>query len=77
MLQGAETARLDAFIIDSYKGWKPSDANRVALLKGEMTGEAAIRASYEPALKIAYEATTAATTVWTLGWPGDFGALLE
>jgi hypothetical protein len=60
-----------------YKGWKPSDANRAALLAGTMTGEAALRASYEPALKIAYDAAPAATTVWTVGWPGDFAASLK
>jgi len=75
-LTKADEARITAFATDSYKGWKISDANRAALIKGEMTGEAAIRSSYEPAIKIGYEATQA-STVWTLGWNGDFAASLK
>jgi hypothetical protein len=77
MLQGADEAKVAAFATESYKGWKLSDTNKTALLKGELTGEAAIRASYEPALKIAYDTMPAATTVWTLGWPADFAASLK
>lgn len=77
MLQGADAAKVTAFATDTYKGWKLSETNQAALLKGEITGEAAIRASYEPALKIAYDTTPAAATVWTLGWPENFLATLK
>jgi hypothetical protein len=69
-LIGADEKKLTSFATETYKGWQLSPENRVAVLAGTMTPEAAIRASYEPALKIAYEPIAAAPMSWTVGFDG-------
>ena len=69
-LEKADEAKLAAFsdpATGKYKGWKLSAENRAALLAGTMTPEAALRASYEPALKISFEPVTAQPMLYTVG----------
>ena len=51
-LKGADDAKIKLFATDTYKGWQLSDADRAAIVGGTLDAEKAIRASYEPALKI-------------------------
>ncbi len=68
-LKGADEAKLKDFSTTAYKGWQLSDATRADIVAGKTTPEAAIRGSYEPALKIGYEAGANGATVWALNAP--------
>lgn len=61
---------ITAFAKEQYKGWQISAQNRAAVLAGTMTPEAAVRASYEPALKIGYTPVMAQGQWLTLGLEG-------
>lgn len=65
-LTGADEEKLNTFATDEYKGWKLSAETRAAILAGTMTPEAAIRASYEPALTLGYTGDTA-SVAYVLG----------
>jgi len=68
-LKGADDAKLKEFATTRYKGWQLADATRAEIVAGTLAPEAAIRASYEPALKISYDEGAAGATVWTLNAP--------
>lgn len=63
-LKGADEAKITEFSTETYQGWKVSSADRAAIVAGTLDPEAAIRASYEPALSVGFEA--AAQTGGTL-----------
>jgi hypothetical protein len=70
-LTGADEAKLKAFAADTYKGWQLSDASRAAITAGTLTPEAAVRASYEPALKIEFATVNAPASFHAVGFePG-------
>lgn len=64
-LKGADETKLKEFATTTYKGWQLSDATRADIIAGKIMPEAAVRASYEPALKIGYEASTPGATIWS------------
>lgn len=66
-LQGADDAKMTDFATNQYKGWKLSPENKAAIAAGTMTPEAALRASYEPALNIAFEPVAATPMVHVVG----------
>jgi hypothetical protein len=68
-LKGADAATLDEFATEKYAGWKLTADKRTALLAGTLNPETALRASYEPALKIEYAPATPQATVLSLGLP--------
>jgi hypothetical protein len=70
-LKGADEAALTEFATEQYKGWNISGDNRAALLAGTLDPEAAVRASYEPALNLAYETVEPQTAVYTVGLDAD------
>jgi hypothetical protein len=70
-LTGANETTLNDFIANVYNRWNLSPENRAAILAGNMTGEAAIRASYEPALHVGYDTVPAQGTIYTVGFDGD------
>ncbi|HEX8833205.1 MAG TPA: hypothetical protein VF719_03335 [Abditibacteriaceae bacterium] len=72
-LNGANDAALTTFATDRYKGWKLSAENRAAILAGQMTPEVAIRTSYEPVLKIAYEPATTGSVAHVIGFDAANG----
>jgi hypothetical protein len=69
-LKGADADAVTAFTTDDYKGWKLSASDRASLIAGTLGGETAVRASYEPAIGIAYSTTDVARAVYTLGVDG-------
>lgn len=66
-LKGTDEAGLTNFATEEYIGWKLTPENRATLLAGTLDPETAIRASYEPALKIGYEPIAATPAVYTIG----------
>jgi len=74
-LAGADDKKLTDFATKTYKGWQLSAENRAAVLSGKLTPEAAVRASYEPALKIAYEPAAATPVAWTVGFDAAGGVV--
>ncbi|PQV64826.1 Alkaline phosphatase [Abditibacterium utsteinense] len=75
-LKGADTDAITAFadpVDGQYKGWKvPADV-RERLIAGTIDPETAIRASYEPALKLDYNGAAAAPVAYTLGFEAPQG----
>jgi hypothetical protein len=63
-LKGADEAKLKDFAANTYKGWMLKDEVRGEIVAGKTMPESAIRASYEPALKIAFEAAHTGAMVW-------------
>lgn len=63
-LKGADEAKLKEFAANTYKGWMLKDEVRGDIIAGKTMPESAIRASYEPALKIAFEPNQAGAMVW-------------
>lgn len=74
-LQGADAARLTQFAEQDYAGWAITEAQRTALLAGTLDGEAAVRASYEPAIGITFEPVASAPTLYALGVPAELSAI--
>lgn len=74
-LQGADAARLSQFAEQDYPGWTLSEAQRTALLAGTLDGEAAVRASYEPAINISFETVESAPTLYAVGVPAELSAI--
>jgi hypothetical protein len=70
-LKGADEATLVDFATEQYKGWKVSPENRSGILAGTISPEAAIRASYESAVKVSYEAVPSESRVYAVGITGD------
>ncbi|HEX8833203.1 MAG TPA: hypothetical protein VF719_03325, partial [Abditibacteriaceae bacterium] len=66
-LKGADEAAIAEFAAEQYQGWKIGGVERQALVGGTLEPEAALRASYEPALKIGYQAVQPEATVYGLG----------
>lgn len=66
------TAFADADAGD-YRGWSISQADKEKIAAGTLDPETAIRASYEPALKISYAPATAQPTAFTLGFDAPNG----
>lgn len=66
-LKGATDEDVTTFTTDTYIGWKPSADVRAKIIAGTMTGEDAVRASYEPAIAIGYGATTVAPMAYVIG----------
>ena len=79
VLQGADDAKLTAFATEEYKGWKLTPESRAEILAGTITPEQAIRASYEPVLKIEYAKVDqpAAAYVWGFEAGGDMAQALK
>lgn len=63
-LKGADEAKLKDFAANTYKGWALKDEVRTDIIAGKTIPELAIRASYEPALKIAFEPTQGGAMMW-------------
>jgi hypothetical protein len=63
-LKGADEAKLKDFAANTYKGWMLKDEVRGEIVAGKTMPESAIRASYEPALKIAFEPAQTGAMVW-------------
>jgi hypothetical protein len=77
-LKGATAETLDEFIAEKYTGWKLPADKRAALLAGTLNPETALRASYEPALKIEYVAEAPQNSAWAVGLPpGDLAQSLQ
>lgn len=70
-LKGANDETLTAFADEQYKGWKIAGEDRSGILAGTRNPEAAIRASYEPAIKIGYDAVTPQSGIYAIGLTGD------
>lgn len=68
-LKGANAEALDEFAQEKYVGWKLSSATRTAILNGTLAPESALRASYEPALRIEYAPATPQNSAFILGLP--------
>ncbi len=66
-LKGAKDDDITTFATDVYPNWKPSAAVRSQLLAGTMTGEDAVRASYETAIQIGYHSTSVAPLAYVVG----------
>ncbi|HEY0075764.1 MAG TPA: hypothetical protein VGB77_16810 [Abditibacteriaceae bacterium] len=63
-LKGADEAKLKDFAANTYKGWMLKDEVRGEIVAGKTMPESAIRASYEPALRIAFEPAQTGAMVW-------------
>jgi hypothetical protein len=70
-LKGADEATLTDFANEQYKGWKVSPEVRRDILAGTLAPETAIRASYEPVVKIAFETVPAESRIYAVGLTGD------
>lgn len=66
-LKGATDEDVTTFATDTYIGWKPSADVRAKIIAGTMTGEDAVRASYESAIAIGYDATSVAPMAYVIG----------
>lgn len=66
-LKGATDEDLTTFATETYPGWKPSADARAKVVAGTMSGEEAVRASYETAIAIGYDATVVAPTAYVVG----------
>lgn len=69
-IAAADDEALQEFSDEQYKGFTLSPSDRAAIQGGTLTGEAAIRAAYEPALRLSYEAAPASATFYTVGLTG-------
>ena len=65
-LKGATEESFTEFSME-YGNWKPSESARSSVIAGTMTGEEAVRASFEPAIGLAYEAKTVAPMAYVIG----------
>ncbi len=75
-LKDADAEKLKGFADaeeGQYRGWKITPETSAAIVAGTTTPEAAIRASYEPALKIEYAAAPAAPVAYAVGFDADAG----
>lgn len=68
-LKGANAEVIDEFAQEKYVGWKLSSANRSAILNGTLAPESALRASYEPALRIEYVPAAPQSSAFAVGLP--------
>jgi alkaline phosphatase len=66
-LKGADGEKITDFATENYPGWKLTDETRSGIIAGTTDVEAALRASYEPMLKISYEMTLSTPTVYAIG----------
>ena len=75
-LQGADVAKITQFADPDeglYRGWKISDVDKAAIAAGTLDPETAIRAAYEPALRMEYAPTAIAPTAYTVGLDASGG----
>lgn len=70
-LKGADEATLTDFANEQYKGWKVSPEDRSGILAGTLAPETAIRASYEPAVRIAFETVPSESRIYAVGVNGN------
>jgi hypothetical protein len=70
-LTGADEATLTDFANEQYKGWKVAPEVRRDILAGTLAPETAIRASYEPVVKTAYETVPSESRIYAVGFAGD------
>lgn len=69
-LKGADTETIDAFAdaeSGEYPGWKLSAADKAKFTAGTLDPEVAVRAAYEPAIKLEYASVATTPTVYTVG----------
>ncbi len=66
-LKGATDDDITTFATDTYPGWKPSSSVRSRLVAGTLTGEDAVRASYESAIALGYDSTVVAPMAMVVG----------
>lgn len=78
-LKDATGETLDEFAQEKYIGWKLSSANRSAILNGTLAPEDAVRASYEPALRIEYTPAAPQASAFVSGLPatGNLAQILK
>ena len=69
-LKGATAESFTEFATE-YGNWKPSESTRSSVIAGTMTGEEAVRASYESAIGLAYETKTVEPMAYVLGIDAD------
>ncbi|BCM92957.1 hypothetical protein IAD21_04841 [Abditibacteriota bacterium] len=75
-LKGKTVEDITAFAdVDAgeYKGWKVSEADKAKIAAGTLDPEIALRASYEPTLKLNYVATPSDAYAFTLGFEAPEG----
>ncbi len=75
-LKGANADAIAAFADANdgqYKGWKVSPSTRERILAGTLDPETAVRASFEPAIKIDYSGPVANPVAYTLGFEAPQG----
>ena len=53
-----------------YRGWKVSESDKEKIAAGTLAPEAALRAAYEPVLKLDYAATPTTPAAYALGFDG-------
>lgn len=73
VLKGADEAAVTEFATETYKGWNISGADRAAIVAGTLDPETAVRASYEPALNLSYDAVDAQPTAYAVGFDASAG----
>lgn len=66
-LKGATDDDMATFSTETFPGWKPSSSVRAKVMAGTMTGEDAVRASYEPTISLGYDATSVAPMAYVVG----------
>jgi hypothetical protein len=67
LLKGATDEVISEFASEQYKGWKISAEEKRGIISGALDPETAIRASYEPVVKIGYEAVNAQDVFYASG----------
>ena len=75
-LKGADVATTTAFADPedgTYRAWKITDIDKAKIADGTLDPEAAIRASYEPVLRMEYAPTAVAPTAYTVGIDASAG----
>lgn len=75
-LKGADVATITAFADPeegTYRGWKISEADKARIAAGTLDPETAVRASYEPVLRLEYAPTAIAPAAYTVGIDASAG----
>lgn len=78
MLKGKSVEGITAFSdveAGDYPGWKVSDADKAKIAAGTLDPETAIRASYEPILKLDYTATPSEASAYVAGFDAPNGLI--
>jgi hypothetical protein len=75
-LKGADQAKLAEFADPTdgtYKGWKLTPETRASIVNGNVSAESAIRASYEPAVKLTFDGPQARPGAEAVGFEAPQG----